>query len=188
MRKLALHWQILIAIVLAAIIGSVVKHYTVGDMVPTLFGVSYIAMFSYVGEIFLNALKMIIVPLIFSSIVVGVAGIGTGGNIGSLGGKTLLFYAATTLIAIMVGLVLINAIAPGYVGGEPAGEILALDAPVEDITARVEGKGTGDVAEFFIRMVPPNIISAAADGPTRSASRWIPAATSSLSAACTTTC
>nr|NIO43296.1 cation:dicarboxylase symporter family transporter [Burkholderiales bacterium] len=116
------------------------------------------------GEIFLNALKMIIVPLIFSSIVVGVAGIGSGGNIGSLGGKTLLFYAATTLIAIMVGLILINTIAPGYVAGDPAGDILALDTPVEDISARVEGKGTGDVAQIFIRMVPANVVLAAAEG------------------------
>ncbi len=164
MRKLALHWQILIAIVLAAIVGSIVKHFTVGDVVPSFMGVSYITMFSYIGEIFLNALKMIIVPLIFSSIVVGVAGIGSGGNIGSLGGKTLLFYAVTTLIAIMVGLILINAIAPGYVDGEPAGEILALDTPAEDISARVEGKGTGDVAEIFIRMVPANVVLAAAEG------------------------
>ncbi|MGD8477032.1 MAG: cation:dicarboxylase symporter family transporter, partial [Burkholderiales bacterium] len=131
MRKIALHWQILIAIILAAIVGWTVKHFTVGEMAPTLFGVSYIAIFGYVGEIFLNALKMIIVPLIFSSIVVGVAGIGSGGNIGSLGGRTLIFYAVTTFIAIMVGLVLINVIAPGYVDGEPAGEILALDTPVE---------------------------------------------------------
>jgi len=164
MRKIALHWQILIAIVLAAIVGSIVKSASAGGAVPALFGVSYEAMFSYVGEIFLNALKMIIVPLIFSSIVVGVAGIGSGGNIGSLGGKTLVFYAVTTLIAILVGLVLINVIAPGYVDGKPAGEILALDTPVEDITARVEGKGSGDVAEIFIRMVPANIIKAAAEG------------------------
>jgi Na+/H+-dicarboxylate symporter len=64
----------------------------------------------------------------------------------------------------MVGLVLINVIAPGYVDGEPAGEILALDTPVEDIAARVEGKGTGDVAEIFIRMVPANVVMAAAEG------------------------
>ncbi|NIO43325.1 MAG: dicarboxylate/amino acid:cation symporter, partial [Burkholderiales bacterium] len=61
MRKVSLHWQILIAIVLAAIVGSIVKYFTVGAVVPTIMGVSYIAIFSYIGEIFLNALKMIIV-------------------------------------------------------------------------------------------------------------------------------
>ena len=164
MRKLALHWQMLIAIVLAGIVGSIVKQYTTEAVTPSLLGVSFVSMFEYVGAIFLNALKMIIVPLITSSIIVGVAGIGSGGNIGQLGWRTLLFYATTTLAAILVGLVMINAIAPGYVDGEPAGEILALDAPAQDISAKIEGKGAGDVAEVFKRMVPPNIVKAAAEG------------------------
>ena len=164
MRKLALHWQILIAIVLAGIAGSIVKQYTTEALTPSLLGVSFVSMFEYVGAIFLNALKMIIVPLITSSIIVGVAGIGSGGNIGQLGWRTLAFYAATTLAAILVGLVVINAIAPGYVDGEPAGEILALDAPAQDISAKIEGKGAGDVAEVFKRMVPANIVKAAAEG------------------------
>jgi Na+/H+-dicarboxylate symporter len=164
MRRLALHWQILIAIVLAGIVGSIVKQYTTEAVTPSLLGVSFVSMFQYVGAIFLNALKMIIVPLITSSIIVGVAGIGSGGNIGQLGWRTLLFYATTTLAAILVGLVMINAIAPGYVDGEPAGEILALDAPAQDISAKIEGKGAGDVAEVFKRMVPPNIVKAAAEG------------------------
>ena len=164
MRKPALHWQILIAIVLAGIVGSIVKQYTTEAVTPSLMGVGFVSMFQYVGAIFLNALKMIIVPLITSSIIVGVAGIGSGGNIGQLGWRTLLFYATTTLAAILIGLVVINTIGPGYVDGEPAREILALDAPAQDISAKIEGKGAGDVAEIFKRMVPPNIVKAAAEG------------------------
>ena len=164
MPKLALHWQILIAIVLAAIVGSIVKQFTTETVTPSFLGVSYVAMFDYVGSIFLNALKMIIVPLIASSIIVGVAGIGSGGNIGKLGWRTLLFYASTTLAAILIGLIVINTIAPGIVDGEPAGDILALDTPAEDISERIEGKGAGDVAEVFKRMIPPNIVMAAAEG------------------------
>jgi len=164
MRKLALHWQILIAIVLAGVVGAIVKQYTTETVTPSLLGVSYVSMFQFVGEIFLNALKMIIVPLITSSIIVGVAGIGSGGNLGALGGRTLLFYAGTTLAAILVGLIAINLIAPGYVNGEPAAEILALDAPVQDISEKIEGKGAGDVADVFKRMVPANIIKAASEG------------------------
>lgn len=130
---------------------------------PTLFGISFIAIFTFVGTMFLNALKMIIVPLITSSIIVGVAGIGSGGNLGALGGKTLLFYASTTLAAILVGLVVINAIAPGFDNGEPVGEALALEAPTEETMARVEGRGVSDVAEIFLRMVPENIFKAAAE-------------------------
>ena len=166
MTKLELHWQILIAIVLAAIAGGFVFNATEATGVePMLFDkVRYLAIFDYIGTIFLNALKMIIVPLILSSIVVGVAGIGSGGNLGTLGGKTLLFYATTTMAAILLGLVLINVVGPGYVNGEPAKELLALDTPIDEIAAKVEGKGAGDVAEVFLRMVPPNIVQAAVEG------------------------
>lgn len=133
MPRLALHWQVLIAIVLAAIAGITVKQYTTDAFTPGIWGVSYVSIFAFMGALFLNALKMIIVPLITSSIVVGVAGIGSGGNIGALGWRTLLFYAVTTLAAILIGLVVINTIAPGYVDGRPAGDILALDAPAKTL-------------------------------------------------------
>ena len=165
MRKLALHWQILIAIGLAFVAGFWmfgVKEATGSQ--PGIFGVEFITMMDYIGELFLNALKMIIVPLITSSIIVGVAGIGSGGNLGALGGKTLLFYATTTLAAILVGLLVINVIQPGIVDGEPARELLALEASSDDIAETVGGKGVGDVAEVFLRMIPPNIVKAAADG------------------------
>jgi len=165
MRKLALHWQILIAIAVAFIAGTVIFEYrnTTG-IEPGIFGINYLTIFDYIGTMFLNALRMIIVPLITSSIIIGVAGIGSGGNLGSLGGKTLLFYATTTLAAILIGLFVINAIGPGYVDGEPAKEMLALEASVEDIAAQVGDKGVGDVAEVFLRMVPTNIVMAAAEG------------------------
>jgi len=164
MPRLALHWQILIAIVLAVIAGTAVKSATTPDFAPNFFGIPFVSMFDYVGQIFLNGLKMIIVPLITSSIIVGVAGIGSGGNLGALGGKTLLFYATTTLAAILVGLIIINVVSPGIVDGEPAGEMLALEADTADISSRVEGKGVSDVAEVFKRMVPANVVLAAANG------------------------
>ena len=165
MRKLALHWQILIAIVLAFVAGMTV--FTIrgdSDVEPSIFGISFLAIFSYIGELFLNALRMIIVPLITSSIIVGVAGIGSGGNLGSLGGKTLLFYASTTLAAILVGLLVINVVQPGIVDGAPAKELLALEASTEQVAETVGDSDASDVAEIFLRMVPPNIIQAAADG------------------------
>jgi len=164
MRKLELHWQILIAIITAGIAGTIIFEYRAATgMEPTLFGVAYTSMFDYVGTIFLNALRMIIVPLIMSSIIVGVAGIGSGESLGSLGGKTLLFYATTTLAAILVGLFVINTIGPGYVDGEPARDLLALEANTEELEASVAGKGPGDVAKIFQRMVPPNIVAAAVE-------------------------
>ena len=164
MRKIALHWQILGAIVLAIVVGYFVKSATTDDFAPNLFGTPLITMFDFVGTLFLNALKMIIVPLITSSIIVGVAGIGSGGNLGALGGKTLLFYATTTLAAILVGLFIINAVQPGISDGVPAGEMLALEADTTDISSKVEGRGVSDVAAVFLRMIPPNVLDAAVNG------------------------
>jgi len=153
-----LHWQILIAVILAAISG-----WLAGDT-AMIGSVSYYAIFDFIGTLFINALKMLIVPLIASSIIVGVAGIGSSGNLGKLGGKTLLFYALTTLSAIVVGLILVNLVKPGIVDGQPAREILALQADTGDLVERVGDKGAGDVVDIFLRMVPSNVVRAAADG------------------------
>ena len=76
--KIKLHWQILIALVLAVLFG-----YFVPD------GVKYVA---WMGDIFLRSLKMVIIPLIFSSIISGVTSIGEGKNLGRLGLKTISYY------------------------------------------------------------------------------------------------
>jgi len=157
-RRLPLHWQILIAIGLAALAGTLAGESAgIGD-------VTWYAVFDFFGTMFINALKMLIVPLISASIIVGVAGIGSSGDLGKLGGKTLLFYALTTFLAILVGLVLVNVFSPGIVNGVPARELLALNADTTDLIARVGDKGAGDVVEIFLRMVPPNIVQAAAEG------------------------
>lgn len=158
LTRLALHWQILIAIALAGVIGTLAGETAgIGD-------VTWYAVFDFIGTMFINALKMLIVPLITSSIIVGVAGIGSSGDLGKLGGKTLLFYATTTLLAIIVGLVLVNLVSPGIVNGLPAREILALEADTGDLLAKVGDRGAGDVVDIFLRMVPPNIVRAAAEG------------------------
>ncbi|MAF84615.1 MAG: dicarboxylate/amino acid:cation symporter [Gammaproteobacteria bacterium] len=155
---LKLHWQILIAIGLASVVG----HFA-GDT-ATIGPVTFYAVFDFVGTLFINALKMLIVPLIGSSIVVGVAGIGASGHLGQLGGKTLLFYALTTLFAILIGLLLVNLVQPGLQNGQPVGELLALNTDTGELLAQVGGKGVGDVVQVFLRMVPTNIVRAAAEG------------------------
>jgi Na+/H+-dicarboxylate symporter len=165
MKKLSLHWQILIAITLAAIIGSLVKFDSLNGTVSNFLGISYISIFEYIGTLFLNALKMIIVPLIVSSIIVGVAGIGDAIDLKLIGIKTLIFYSMTTIFAILIGLFLINLISPGYIDNEPAGKLLALDSyQPNDLSANIQAKGINDAANVFIRMVPPNIFKAAAEG------------------------
>lgn len=165
MTKLELHWQILIAIILAGIVGGTVNYLVAqGVEDPSILGISIVSVLDYIGTIFLNALKMIIVPLIFSSITIGVAGIGSGGNLSSLGGKTLLFYLFTTIVAILIGLLLVNVVGPGYIDGQPVGDLLGLEASGTQIAQVAEGRGPGDVAEVFKSMVPPNVVQAAAQG------------------------
>jgi proton glutamate symport protein len=158
MKNIPLHWQILIAIVAAFIAGSLTTPET------RIFGISTYSTFDFIGTLFLNGLKMIIVPLVLSSIICGVAGMGSGADIGRLGGKTLVFYLASSLLAILVGLAAVNVIAPGLIDGNPAGDRFAL-VPPEQVAAeieRAEGRGAGDIVQIFQRMVPPNIVAAAA--------------------------
>lgn len=151
--KLALHWQILIALVLAAVMGSITG--TEG----TIMGIHWLAVYTFIGTLFLNALKMIVVPLVVSAIITGIANVGSQGGFGRLGGKTLLYYVSTSFIAILIGLVLVNVIQPG-VSENPAPVIEAN----EKVTQAVEGKSAGDVVDVFLRMIPTNVVDAAAEG------------------------
>ncbi|NRA41755.1 MAG: dicarboxylate/amino acid:cation symporter [Pseudomonadales bacterium] len=160
MLKLKLHWQILIAIAGAIIVGLLITPET------TLLGVSVIGSLDFVGTLFLNALKMLIVPLVLSSIICGIANMGESSEISRLGGKTLGFYMLSSLLAILMGLLLVNLFTPGIIDGEPARAQLSLssDAAVNAQLAKVEGKSGSDVMAVFLRMVPPNIVDAAAKG------------------------
>ncbi|MEM7400585.1 MAG: dicarboxylate/amino acid:cation symporter [Pseudomonadota bacterium] len=156
--KLKLHWQILIALLLAVVVGLLVSPNT------SFLGISLVSVFDFVGKLFLNALKMIIVPLIVSSIIMGVSNLGSGDAFGRLGGKTLGYYVVTSTFAILIGIAVVNIIQPGIVDGEPAKDMLGLSEDTSMVMEKVEGKSSGDVVGIFLRMIPTNIVKAAADG------------------------
>ena len=156
--RIKLHWQIFIAMVLAVIAG-----YASG-MDAGIAGVTFYSMFDFVGQLFLSALKMLIVPLITASIITGIAGMGSGDGFGRLGGKTVLYYTVTSLAAIVTGLVVVNLIVPGEQNGIPVKELLGLTEDVSTIVMNADGRGAGDFVTVFERMVPPNIFRAAVDG------------------------
>jgi Na+/H+-dicarboxylate symporter len=153
---LAIHWKILIALVLGAGIG-----YFSTDV--SVFGTPLVAVYDFGGQLFLNALKMLIVPLIASSIALGVAGLGNTDSLGSMGLKTATFYLLTTLTAILTGLVIVNLVQPGIVDGKPAGDLLALSADTANLEERLAGRGLGEIPQILLRAVPENIVAAAAD-------------------------
>ncbi|WP_452222022.1 dicarboxylate/amino acid:cation symporter [Lacinutrix salivirga] len=105
MKKLALHWKIIIGMVLG-IIWALLS----SSMGWSEFTINWIDPF---GKIFINLLKLIAVPLVLFSIISGVANIGDPSSLGRMGGKTLGIYLLTTILAISFGLLLVNTIKPG---------------------------------------------------------------------------
>ncbi|MEW5972703.1 MAG: dicarboxylate/amino acid:cation symporter [Pseudomonadota bacterium] len=144
---------ILLAVLLAVAVG------TLGGMEAQLLGVRLHAVYAFIGDLFLNALKMLIVPLVVSAIISGISAIGDGAGLGRIGAKTLIYYLSTSLLAILTGLLFVNLIQPGVDSGIvlPTGETGA-------VAAAVEGRGMGDLAAILQRFFPPNIIAAAAEG------------------------
>ncbi|HKL32055.1 MAG TPA: dicarboxylate/amino acid:cation symporter [Tangfeifania sp.] len=137
--KIKLHWQILIALILAVLFGY---------FVPS--GVKYV---SWIGDIFLRALKMIIIPLVFSSIISGVSSIGGGKNLGRLGIKTLFYYLSTSALAIVTGLTVVNLVKPGV------GVDLGFSKSVEGLEEHA-----GSVRDIFYRLIPENVVDVMARG------------------------
>ncbi|MBU0500275.1 MAG: dicarboxylate/amino acid:cation symporter [Gammaproteobacteria bacterium] len=156
--RLKRHWQIPVALIVAVLAGLVtgLLSGTAADFLIQAYG--------FLGTLFLNALKMLIVPLVVASIITGVASVGQSGALGRLGGRTLLYYLSTSLFAILVGLLFVNLIDPGIdsLGNPVKPEIdrIAVEATLE----KVGGKGFEVIPEIFLRMVPANIVAAAADG------------------------
>ncbi len=135
MLKLKLHWQILIAFIAAVLFGLFLPQYS--DYVRWL------------GDLFLRALKMIIVPLILTSIVSGVTNIGSTKSLGRLGLKTISYYLITSLLAILTGLIIVDLIKPGV------GVDLGLKMNIPEL-ANV----SGGVWDIILRMIPQNIFEA----------------------------
>ncbi len=137
--SLALHYQILIMLIAGGFFGYYFPSAT-----------SYT---NWMGEIFLRGLNMIIIPLILCSITTGVASVGSSGNLGRLGFKTLGYYVFSTVAAIVTGLFFVSIFKPG-VGAE-----LGFQAPVDEIAAATDNFG-----RTLIKIVPTNIFEAMVQG------------------------
>ena len=205
MKKIALHWQILIALILAIVYGIIfpteyaiddasinkvekkIMNESVVEKVNSLKGKTFttqksleeivektlsepefekhfstiekatylnpaVNAVSWMGDLFLRALKMIIIPLILSSLISGVTNIGSGSNLGRLGMKTMGYYVMTSVFAIVTGLVLVNIIRPGI------GADINLTAEVEGLVDKQKS-----FLDIIVEIVPDNIFKAFAD-------------------------
>ncbi|MEO0794164.1 MAG: dicarboxylate/amino acid:cation symporter [Verrucomicrobiota bacterium] len=156
--KWKLHWQIFAALVLSAIATVIVKSSGGAD---ASFGSNLLGFCTFTGKLFMNALKMIIVPLVASSIIAAMAALSGGKDFRRLGFKTLLYYVCSGAVAVTIGLIMVNIISPGSVSPEVAAR-MAENASNADaaavIESKVSGKSSQDIWDIFLRMFPANII------------------------------
>lgn len=127
-----------------------------------LAGLEFVRLFDFLGTVFINALKMLIVPLVAASIVTSVAGLGTGRDLGRLGARAFTFYVITTLLAVFIALAILNIVKPGLVDGVPAHEVLALETSTASVQESVAKGASTSVFDTLSGIVPPNIFEAAA--------------------------
>lgn len=123
-----------------------------GLLAGIFFGESILPFATVIGDLFLRLLKMIIVPLIFTSITSGVLGIGDSKNLGRLGIKTLLYYLTSSLLAILTGLLLVNLLQPGI----NADITLSANPDAESLAV-------GSLRDLLYRIIPTNPFSAMVD-------------------------
>src|SRR5690606_5714761 len=91
-------------------------------------------------------------------------GLGATHSLGRLGLKTGAYYLLTSLLAVLVGLAMVDLLTPGLINGVPAKEQIGLSGDVAAVAKQVEGRSGKDVVEVFLRLVPKNVVEDAAKG------------------------
>ncbi|WP_414500348.1 MULTISPECIES: glutamate/aspartate:proton symporter GltP [unclassified Zymobacter] len=156
MKKLkapGLAWQILIGLALGILLGALLQHYMPNAEYRSAWVKGYI---SPLGDIFMHLIKMIVVPIVVSSLIVGIAGMGDAKKLGKIGAKTIIYFEIITTIAIAVGLALGNIFKPG-VGVDrtklTAGDMSSIAANAEHLQHQGHG-----FYNTVLGMIPENII------------------------------
>lgn len=157
-----LHTRILIGLVLGALLGAV-AHDSAVLQAPTHWFATQIA--APVGQLFLNLLLMLVVPLVFASLVVGVAGIGDLRRLGRVGAKSFAFSVVLSAISVVIGVGLANAFAPGArLSAETAGALRATygDAAASEVASAIAPAATTPLAEVVTALFPRNPVASLA--------------------------
>ncbi len=160
MKKIALHWKIMIGMILGIVFGFIMTTISWGKG----FTGDWIAPF---GTIFVNLLKLIAVPLILASLIKGISDLKDISKFKTIGGRTIVIYVITTIIAITIGLLIVNMTKPGDgITSETIEKLTAEYASNEKISERLaeadKQKESGPL-QFIVDMVPQNAIAAMSD-------------------------
>ncbi len=158
MKKLALHWKILIGMLFGVVFAVLMVQFEWGkDFIK-----DWISPF---GKMFINALKLIAVPLILASLIKGVSDLKDISKLSKMGGKTIAIYVATTVIAVSVGLMVVNVVQPGKsISEETRNELLESykNDAAQKKEAAVKQKDAGPL-QALQDLIPDNIVSASSD-------------------------
>jgi DAACS family dicarboxylate/amino acid:cation (Na+ or H+) symporter len=160
-RGMALHTKIMLGLLIGATAGAATNVFARGEpWVDTV--VDYVA--QPVGQVFLRMLFMVVIPLVFSTLALGVAGLGDLRKLGRIGGKTLGFFVFTTGIAVTLGLIMVNLIEPGNAIDPVVREALRAEYAPQAAERVTQSQATGFGITTFINIVPRNPLKAMVDG------------------------
>ena len=158
MKKLALHWRILLGMVLGVVFGFVMVGFDGGKEIVQ----DWVKPF---GTIFINSLKLIAVPLILGSLIKGVSDLKDISKLSKMGGKTILIYILTTVIAVSIGLLLVNTVKPGNSISEKTRTDLVSN--YSENTQKYKDEAANQIQsgplQALVDLVPDNIIGASSE-------------------------
>ena len=154
--KFSLAWQILIALILGIVVGAVLHNQ------PEIRDSIVNNVLAPLGKIFISLIKMIVIPIVFSTLILGIAGVGSTKSLGRLGFKTILYFEIITTIAILVGLFAANIFHPG--SGIDMSQLVQTDiSQYKHTTEEVQSQSHG-LIQTILSLIPTNIISSMAHG------------------------
>ncbi len=155
-KKVSLAWQILLALVLGILLGSYLHYHAESRdwLISNLL--------TPAGDIFIHLIKMIVVPIVISTLVVGIAGVGDAKQLGRIGAKTIIYFEVITTVAIVLGITLANVFQPGT--GIDMSQLAAVDiSKYQNTTAEVQSHAHG-LMGTILSLVPTNIVASMAKG------------------------
>lgn len=155
-QKISLAWQILIALILGIALGAVLHE----QQESRQWLISNIL--SPAGDIFIRLIKMIVVPIVIATLIVGIAGVGDAKKLGRIGFKTILYFEIITTVAIILGITLANVFQPGH--GIDMSTLTAVDISQYQKTTEQVQSGSHSLVGTVLSLIPPNIFAAMAHG------------------------
>ncbi|AGH72292.1 glutamate/aspartate:proton symporter GltP [Edwardsiella piscicida] len=153
---LTLAWQIVIALILGIAVGAALHDQTESRqwLVSNVLGPA--------GDIFIRLIKMIVIPIVISTLIVGIAGVGDAKKLGRIGLKTILYFELITTVAIVVGITLANLFQPGL--GVDMSHLAAVDISQYERTTEQVQSGAHSLVGTLLALIPANLFSAMAKG------------------------